>query len=324
MARELTELGAHVLERGDGVVRFRYAGPWQMLAGLRVVGSVEVVVAANLPRPSAALDDGVFRRLSAVVRRARSTNRAGAFKSFRVHAAGRDSAVLRRFRQRLAMETRLQEHPGGADLSVRLRPVDSSGFELSARITPRPLSARDWRVCDRPDALNGPVASVMALLTRPRPDDQWVNLCCGSASITIERARRGPWSAGVACDIDPGALTCAARNLAAAVVDTVQVVRGDVAKLPLPSGWATSLTADLPFGHRPSPRRPRAFETELLAETARIARSGARFVVLTTRRAALDAGLEAARAWTLEERIQVDLAANAQATRPEILVLRRM
>ncbi|MGE3913560.1 MAG: RNA methyltransferase, partial [Chloroflexota bacterium] len=90
---------------GEGAPRFSYAGPWADLLHLRTVISVQVLVATGLPRPSFLLDDGAFRHILAVVGHIRSLHPAGAFRTFRVSAAGADSPEFQRFGARLRQET---------------------------------------------------------------------------------------------------------------------------------------------------------------------------------------------------------------------------
>jgi tRNA (guanine6-N2)-methyltransferase len=378
-ARELTELGVLLTNKAassrdialtpaapkegrrqvyaatEAPLRFGFAGPWRRLLELRTAVAVHAVVADRLPRPTALLDDGTFRRLVAAVGHIRSLHPARAFATIRLSAAGADSPTFRRLRERLSEATGLRDVPDGGDLLLRFkrapvavgarhaapsglpnrsaggpgtpRPYDAGApsFELTARISPRPLSARTWRVCNLPGALNATVAAAMAGLAEPSPDDTYLNLACGSGTLLIERAALGPARRLLGCDLDPRALGCAAENVAAAGLPNVELHAWDAGAVPLPSGSATALVADLPFGQLVgSHAANEQLYPRILGEAARLARAGARFVAISQQVNLFERSLAALRdAWTLERVVRLDLPANAGVLKPRVYVLRR-
>ena len=285
--------------------------------------AIHAIVATGLPRPSALLDDGTFKRLVGAIGHIRALHPAGAFSSLRLSAAGPDSPTLRRVRERLARETGLRDVAEGGDLLLRFkRGPDGRAFELTARLSPRPLSTRAWRVCNRPGALNATVAHVMAGLTRPAPGDTYLNLACGSATLLIERAALGP-ARLIGCDPDLEALACAAANVGAAGLD-VELRPWDAGAVPLPDGSVSALVADLPFGqlvgsHVDNER----LYPRVLAEAARLAAPGARFVVITQQLNLFARCLRAAPGWAVEQQIRLELPANVGILKPRIYALRR-
>ncbi|PZS02444.1 MAG: hypothetical protein DLM69_04080, partial [Candidatus Chloroheliales bacterium] len=103
-----------------------------------------------------------------------------------------------------------------ASTNSNLKPQTSAlGWEVLTRISPRPLVTRAWRVSNMPGALNATVAYAMVKLTKPRPDDVFLNLACGSGSLLIERLATVRARLAIGCDIDRAALNHAAANLAA-------------------------------------------------------------------------------------------------------------
>ena len=308
-----------------GPLRFRYAGPWPRLLQLRTVVAVHAVIAAGLSRPSALLDDGTIKRVLAAIGHIRSLHPAGAFGSFRLSGAGADSPAFRRVRERVAREIGMRDVAEGGNLLLRFKrgPADD-GFELSARISPRPLSARPWRVCNLPGALNATVASVMAGLTQPTPRDIYLNLACGSGTLLVERAVLGAAGRLLGCDVDGEALACAAANAGAAGVD-VELHPWDAGAVPLPDGSASAIVADLPFGQLVGSHAANArLYPRVLAEAARLAAPGGRFVAITQQVNLFERCLRATRSsWDLEREIRLDLPANAGVLKPRIYVLRR-
>jgi SAM-dependent methyltransferase len=307
----------------SGEVRFAYAGPWVTLLGPRRVVAVHAVIANALPRPNALLDDGRFRQIAAAIGHIRSLHPARAFRTFRLSAAGADSSVFGRFRDRLAASAGLAETEEAGELLLRFRRGPDGQFELLARISPRPLTARAWRVCNLPGALNASVAAVMASLAEPSAQDVYLNLGCGSGTLLVERAALGPSRRLIGCDTDPGALACAAQNLEAAGLADVELQAWDATAVPLADASVDALTIDLPFGQLVgSHTENAALYPRLLAEAARIARPGARFVGITHQSRLFERSVESSR-WENVERYQPRLPTQAGQIATGLFVLRR-
>ena len=306
-----------------GAVRFDYEGPWPPLLRLRTVVAVHVVIASGLPRPTALLDDGIFRRIVATVGHIRSLHPAGAFRSYRLSAAGADSPAFQRFGARLAQVTGLKPAADAGDLLLRFRRGEDGRFELLARISPRPLATRPWRVCNRPGALNAAIAAVMAGLTEPSPEQTYLNLACGSGTLLVERAHLGPADRLVGCDLDSEAIACAARNVEAAGLANVELTDWDATQLPLPDASVDALTVDLPFGQLVGSHAANAeLYPALFAEAARVARPGARLVAISQQVRLLERSLDRQR-WTIEDVLRPTLSTSGGPIAPGIFVLTR-
>ena len=342
--QELAEIGAVVPEGSQGGPRagdpedlsFRFGGPWSRLLLLRTVVAVHTVVALGLRRPNALLDDGMFKRLVDAVGHIRALHPRGSFDTFRLSAAGADSPTVRRLRERLASATGLRDVTEGGDLLLRFRRASegepaqrepaAGPYQLTVRISPRPLSALPWRACNLAGALNATVASAMAQLTSPGSEDVYLNLACGSGTLLIERAALAPASRLVGCDVDAAALSCAAQNVAAAGALNIELHPWDACATPLPDSSLSALVADLPFGQLVgSYQTNERLYPALLAEAARLARPGARFVVITQQVNLFERCLsERGDVWSLERDLRIQLPANAGVLKPRIYVLRRV
>ncbi|MDP9381288.1 MAG: methyltransferase domain-containing protein [Chloroflexota bacterium] len=287
-AELMTRFGRHATVQEStkpGNLPFTYTGELSELLTLRTAGSVYVVRRFPIPRPLALLGHQHLTALLGVIREVLDLHRSAAFQTFRISAAGEGSPVFDRLRNEIAAQTGLAASPEAGDLLLRVRrPSDGDGFEVSVRLSPRPLSARPWRVCDLPGALNASVARVMVGLTRPSPDDVFLNVVCGSGTLMAERLDSAPAREVIGADIDPEALRCARANLEAAGYGGIaRLERWDAGQIPLPDASVTSLCGDLPFGHLVgSHRLNEELYPRVLAETARIAVSGARLVLLTS------------------------------------------
>ena len=312
-ARELTQgagwIRAHVALRSDPAV-------------LRLAESAFRVEPFDVPRPKALLGDAHFRRLTTAIREV-TANYPQRPKTFVLAAAGSNSSVMVRLREALTAATGLADSGSEGDLQIRLfRAREAEGWDVLLRLTPRPLSARAWRVCSFPGALNATVASAMAQLSNPRPDDCVVNLLSGSGSILIERLGLMPAAEAIGIEIDPERITCAERNTGAAALRTaVRWIEGDARAVPLPESSVDALFADLPFGQRVG-RHQENLELypAVLREAARLARPRARFVVLTHEVALMDRLLRDQANW---RSVQV-LHLNLRGLHPRLFVLERV
>jgi 23S rRNA G2445 N2-methylase RlmL len=236
-------------------------------------------------------------------------SQAGTYRTVYLAAAGSESSVMQRFAQEVATQLglRVDQHEGDLLLRVR-RPLDGSeGWEVLIRLAPRPLSVRPWRVCDLPGALNAAVAQVMILMTRPRRDDVFLNLACGSGTLLIERASAGPASLSIGCDIDPHALECARANLAAGRVKS-PVFDWNITRLPLANGSVNVLCSDLPFGHDVGSHDENLLlYPRMLKEAARVAAPGGRAVFLSHELRLMESILSRSSEWELVERIELTI-----------------
>jgi 23S rRNA G2445 N2-methylase RlmL len=252
-------------------------------------------------------------------------------------AAGSDSAVMTRLKAEISRHTRLREVAEEGDLLVRLRPSPpplpspasggglGGGWESLVRLSPKPLATRDWRVCNIEGSLQATVAHAMALLTKPQPNDVYLNLCSGSGTLLIERALAGKAAQLIGCDINREALICASRNIAAyrkgagLHAAEIKLHDWDATRLPLPGASVDAIVADLPFGNLVgSHAQNETLYPALLREAARVARPGARFVVISAEIKLMERALTTQSRWVREHALRVHLG----GLRPMIFVLR--
>lgn len=305
--------------REKGALRFEMVGDVRTLFQLRTVESLFLVEHFDIPRPKALLGDAHFKRLIAQIERVLKIGKQQ-FHSFYVSAAGSDSSVMQRIRAEIEARTGLKDSSAG-DLQVRIIPANAaSGWETLVRLIPRPLSARKWRVCNYDGALNATVASVMVSLTRPQPDDVFVNFFCGSATLMIERAALNSAAVLMGIERSPEVIRCGLQNLEAAAAQSTYVI-GDIRHTPLKAGSVTALTADLPFGQRVGKHSENLdLYPAFLIEAGNAARKGAILTVLTHEMRLMEASIRANKSWSLEQIIPINL----RGLHPRIYVLRRV
>ena len=312
----------------EGRMSIRYSGPAERLLGLRSAVAVHLVERFDIPRPKALLGHEYFSRLVTTIRGVIGLHAAGTFKTFRLSAAGAESTTMRRLRSEIGAAIRLDEQSDEAHLNLSFRrSASGGGWEALVRLTPMPLSARAWRVCNRPDALNATVAHAMTTLPGHSHSDRFLNLGCGSGTLLAERLAAGPAATVVGLDIDPEALTCAERNLSAAGVRReVDLILGDLYSPPLPDGSFDAVVADLPFGMLANTDigLDRLYEAAL-SEAARLVVQNGAFTVITARRRLFEDTLARnAALWRPTAEVPLRVSFHRGYIAPSVYLLRRV
>jgi 23S rRNA G2445 N2-methylase RlmL len=306
---------------GAGGLRRQFSGPLAELLELRIAHAVYLVVRVPGARPTALLGHQSLSRLLAAVAAVRQLHPMAAFRGFRFSAAGADSSTFGRLAAALEQATSLPHSPETGELLLRVR-RDQDSWEALVRLSPRPLSARGWRVHNFPGALNASVAAAMVELTEPRPGDRFANLASGSGTLLVERLLRSPAGEAIGYDIDQAALGAARANLTAAGLQTrALLARADATQLPRPSASLDAMVADLPYGDLVGSHAANArLYPALLREAARVATERAPLVLITQDVRLLEASLSAAaEAWEVERRLRVFHGGH----RPLLVLLRR-
>ncbi len=291
-------------------LRFRYSGDMRELLELRQTAAVYLIQRYSVPRPRGLLGHEHFQKLLKQIRAVQNLHPAGTFRTFRISAAGQDSSVFARIKEEISRQTGLIYEPEEAELFLRVRPstAKTGGWEVLVRLSPRPLSARAWRVCDMEGALNATVASAMIEMTLPRSRDRFLNLMCGSGTLLIERLARCPAGLSVGCDIDPSVLECARQNIGASGYEgDIQLLQADATRLPFPSCSFDVLCADLPWGQLVGSHEQNvSLYPSVLTEAARVAMPGTRAVMLTHEVTLFESLLSTyAALWSLKDTVRV-------------------
>jgi tRNA (guanine6-N2)-methyltransferase len=313
---------AELVEDDDPTaLRFGYSGSLAALLRLRIVVAAYLLVTVAGRRPSALLGDStLFDQVEAV----RRLHPPGAFSSFRLSAPGKESAALRRLREELGRRSGLPYDPEDGELLLRIRRSRgaTAGWDLLTRLSPRPQSARPWRVHNLPGALNATIAAAAVDLAGPGPGDRVLNLMCGSGTLLVERFARGRPALALGCDLDPSALAGTRTNLAAAgLAGSVGLARMDATALGLADASFDVLLADLPYGHRMGSHQDNAaLYPAVLREAARVAVPGGALLAVTHELRLFERCLARARRWwSVERAVQVW----QKGHHPKLYLLRR-
>jgi 23S rRNA G2445 N2-methylase RlmL len=287
---------------------------------LKTVEAIYLVQVYAAPRPRALLGDANFRLLLGQIETVRSLH-GSQFQSLYLSAAGAHTSVMKRIKRDLAEHTGLRLADVKGDLLLRIKPSPDGGWEALARLTPRPLVTRAWRVCNYETALNATVAHVMTLLTQPSAQDVFINLGCGSGTLLIERLSAKKAKHVIGFEQSLRALDCAQENITAAGKQAqITLIQGNMTVTSLPAQCADAICADLPFGHRADAHeRNQSLYPRVLREAARIAKPGARCVLVTHEIRLMERVLAETMEWALEQSIRITL----RGLHPAIYVLRK-
>lgn len=299
-----TSAGRLVGEPGPTAIRLVPDGGLAPLAELRTARDGFLVVGFEVPRPRALLGEEHLRRLVGAVGTVEADS-PEPFAGFRFSAAGSDSAVFARLADELTRRTDLEHRPDEGEMVLRVRP-GPSGWEVLIRLRPRPLSHRPWRTGGFPGALESSTAAAMVRLGGS-PRGSVLDLCCGSGTILLE-ALSGGARAGVGVDSDPEALAMARLHLQRWGGRGGQLARTDATDCGLRPGTFDLICANPPWGHRFG-RHDTADELHdgLLAEAGRLARPGARLVLISHELRRFQAAVGRQRRWQVGQRVQLDL-----------------
>jgi len=304
------------IERGE--IRIQFTGDLQTLRQLRIPTAVYLYRAYDVPRPKALLGHQNFHVMLADIKTVIDQS-SDTFGSFHISAAGSDSSVMERIKTELASATKLRNAEDSGDLLIRIR-RSKTDWEVLTRLTARPLSTRDWRVCDFEAALNAPLAAAMIAETHPQPTDRFLNLMCGSGTLLIERMPSSSNELVIGCDSDDTVLRCAEKNIHAANYQNIALLCCDAKRLPFDSSMFNVLCADLPFGQRVgSHEHNKTLYPAILKEAARISTDSARFVLITHEIRLIEQVIAQSPLWMIEKTYRV----SQRGYLPGVYVLRK-
>lgn len=303
-------------------IRFYFNGDLNQLKKLKTVMGVYLGQHYPIPRPKALLGHQHFQMLLKQIESVRQLYPPQIFSTFRLSAAGHQSPVFIRLGAEISASTGLTLNEDEADLLIRVRPAvtQQTGWEMLCGLTPRPLSARGWRVADMEGALNSTIAAAMIALTQPQPTDRFLNLMCGSGTLLVERLEASKLAYAVGSDMSGNSLEKTKLNLAAAKV-RARLLQQDDTRLPFSPQSFNSLVADLPWAQLVgSPAQVQDLYPLILREAARVATPGGRFALITHQIRLVERVLEEqADLWRLERVVKLAY----KKLRPRIYLLLR-
>lgn len=292
------------------MIFLEYSGDLREMLHLRSVVAVYLLCYFPIPRPRALLGQQHYQALLQSIDTVRKLYPPQMLSGFRISASGENSAIFTMLREKISADIRLPYDPENGDLLLRVLPsrLYGQGWEVLTRLSPRPLSTRPWRVYNMQGALNATIATAMLELTQPRPQDRFLNMMCGSATLLIERLSSAPAALTVGCDINTDVLTGARENIKASkLTRPMLLLAADATRLPFLEESFDVICADLPWGHLVgSHEQNSVLYPGVFAEAARLARPGSRLALLTHEIQLFEQVLQDfSNVWALQEVVKV-------------------
>ena len=313
---ELKKSGAKFIS--EKPIRFYFGKSQTRLVNLRIVTQVYGVHTFDIPRPKALLGQQHFDRLFAILQNHVGGMGPQGINSFRLEAAGKESAVFQRIISQLQNRLKLPHQPEGGDLFLRVKPASDKrkGWEVLVRLTPRPLAARDWRTFNYPGALAAPLAVVMHRLAAVQPRTKLLNIMSGSGTLLAEAAQDDLYLVG--CDLNFEALRGSLANIQNQD-KRADLQQANAIQLPYKNGVFDTILADLPWGQLigDSVKMDELY-AGVLQEAWRVAKEDGRFVVITQLKKRFLQALDKT-AWRLVETVPV----RHQKVNPDIYLLKK-
>lgn len=220
-------------------------------------------------------------------------------------------------RERLRAALHWPYDPDDYRVNVRFQIMRDRGF-LGLGLARGPIGGRPYAVARPPGSLEPSVAYCVARLSRPAPDDLFIDPFCGAGTIAIERALGWPAGQVICGDLAHEAALAARRNARAAGL-APRVVRWDAMCLPLADASVDAAATSLPHGEEVPLDDPQLFIEVVMPGIARVLRPGARLAVITAHGRLLKRWARKTKLFRREKELSVPLHGFEAA----ILVLRR-
>lgn len=168
------------------------------------------------------------------------------FKTFRLRCAGSQSDEITEIKDYIKDTYRLKE-ADDSDLEIYINKLEVL-WEISVRLSPRPLSVRDYREKNIKGGLNPTVAFAMNSFCDLKNIKSYLNIFSGSGTLLIEAATVNPNIKLIGMDIDKKTNSLAIQNIKkAGFIKNIQIKTGDILDNP-DLGKFDAITANLPFG----------------------------------------------------------------------------
>jgi 23S rRNA G2445 N2-methylase RlmL len=168
------------------------------------------------------------------------------FKTFKLRCAGSDTKEIVEI-EKYIQDTYKLKKTDNADLEIYINKIKDI-WEISVRLSPRPLSVRDYKVSNIKGGLNPNIAYAINSFCDLHNIKSYLNIFSGGSTLLIEAANINPNIKFIGLDIDKKTNSLAIQNIKkAGLIKNIQIKTGDIFENP-DLGKFDAITANLPFG----------------------------------------------------------------------------
>ncbi|MCE2412858.1 RNA methyltransferase [Candidatus Poribacteria bacterium] len=178
---------------------------------------------------------------------------------------------------------------------------------ISLKLSPNDMAQRPYKQAHIPASLKPTLAYSMVRLSRPHPEDVFLDAMCGAGTILLERAFIKRYRYLIGGDVSIDALDATVSNFGRKHQPR-QFFHWDAQNLPLGSNTVDKIVCNLPFGETVGNVSQLAdLYHHCLREYERVLRPRGRMVLLTSQDTLLDDELKRRRSLRVTQKITVDV-----------------
>lgn len=196
--------------------------------------------------------------------------------------------------------------PADSALDVWAEVHGDDGY-ISVRLSGNDMAQRPYKHAHIPASLKPTLAYSMVRLSRPHPNDVFLDAMCGAGTILLERALTNRYDYLIGGDVSTDALDATLTNFGRQHQPR-QFFHWDARDLPLQPNTVDKIVCNLPFGDIISniPQLTNLYR-RCLKEYARVLKPRGRMVLLTSQRTLFDDELQRLRFLNARQRLTVDV-----------------
>ncbi len=169
-----------------------------------------------------------------------------AFKTYRLRCAGIQTEEVQHIQEYIKDTCKLAQSED-ADMEAYIHKPHTL-WEVGVRLTPRPLSVREYKVEHIKGGINPTIAYAINSLCDLKQAQSYLNVCSGSATLLIEAAGIHKNMRLLGFDNDNKHNSQAIQNIKkAGLITSIQIKSADIFDAP-DFGMFDVITSDLPFG----------------------------------------------------------------------------
>ena len=193
-----------------------------------------------------------------------------------------------------------------ASLDVWAEVHGNDGY-ISVKLSTNDMAQRPYKQAHIPASLKPTIAYSMVKLSRPHPDDVFLDAMCGAGTILLERAHINRYRYLIGGDVSTEALDATMTNFGRKHQPR-QFFHWDARTLPLQPNTIDKIVCNLPFGETIGnmPQLTNLYR-QSLKEYERVLKPRGRMVLLTSQRALFDNELKQRRSLKVAQKLTMDV-----------------